>query len=108
MEAFVDPLKEASSQLNDVTMQLGAKAMEDREEAGAAASNYLKLFALTAISYVWARQIKYAIEHDSDELETKRKTARFFFEQILPERHALAKKIEAGKETMMAFERSEF
>ena len=108
MEEFIEPLKDASQELTDLTMKLGAKAADDREQAGAAASNYLHHFALTAIAYTWARQVKYAIDHDSDQLETKRKTARYFYEMILPERKALAKQVEAGKEPMMDFERSEF
>jgi alkylation response protein AidB-like acyl-CoA dehydrogenase len=108
MEQFIEPLKKASKQLTDMTMKLGAKAAEDREVAGAVASNYLNHFALTAIGYAWARQMKYAIENDVDNLETKRKTANYFFKMILPETEAYKNVVEAGKEPMMAFEPSEF
>ncbi len=108
MDEFIEPLKEASKQLQDMTMKLGAKAAEDREIAGAVASNYLKHFALTAIGYAWARQVKYAIDTDADQKKTKMKTARYFFDMILPEKEALEDVIEQGKEPMMAFDVDEF
>jgi hypothetical protein len=108
MDEFIEPLKDASKQLQDMTMKLGAKAAEDREIAGAVASNYLNHFALTAIAYAWARQVKYAIESDADQKETKMKTARYFFDMILPEKEALEDVIENGKEPMMAFDVDEF
>jgi hypothetical protein len=52
--------------------------------------------------------MKYAIENDVDNLETKRKTANYFFKMILPETEAYKNVVEAGKEPMMAFDRDEF
>jgi hypothetical protein len=108
LEGMVEALKEASQTLTELTMKLGAKAAEDREQAGAVASNYLQLFGLVAIAYCWLRQIAYARETDHPKAGTKLKTARYFFDMILPEVKALASVIEEGKEPMMAFERSEF
>jgi alkylation response protein AidB-like acyl-CoA dehydrogenase len=108
LEEFVDPLKSISEQLTEITMKIGAQAEQDPEQAGAVANNYLELFALTAISYCWITQLKYAIENDTDNVEEKKKTARYFFNMILPKRHTLAEKIERGKEYMMDFEVDEF
>jgi hypothetical protein len=108
MEPFIEPLKEVSEKLTEMTMKLGAKAADDREQAGAAATNFLRYFALVAIAYAWARQIKFALDEDHPKLETKKKTARYFFEMQLPETRKLAEVVEAGKEPMMAFDREEF
>ena len=108
LSEFVDPLKDASKQLSELTMKLGARASEDREQAGAVASNYLKLFALVAIGYAWLRQLAYAHETDHPMADTKRKTARYFFRMLLPETESLARIIDEGKEHMMAFDRDEF
>ncbi|MFB6350940.1 MAG: acyl-CoA dehydrogenase, partial [Bradymonadaceae bacterium] len=108
LEEFVEPLKDASKLLSELTMQLGAKAADDREQAGAAASNYLKLFGHVAVGYAWLRQLAYAVENDHPKAETKRKTARYFFRMVLPEIESLATVIEEGKEHMMAFDRDEF
>ncbi len=108
LDEFVEPLKDASKTLTDLTMRLGQKAAEDREQAGAVANNYLEYFALTAMAYGWVRQLKYAVDQKSDNRETKFKTARFWFNHILPERHSLEDVIGSGKEHMMAFDRDEF
>lgn len=108
MEPFIEPLKEVSQKLTEMTMMLGAKAADDREQVGAVATNFLRYFALTAIAYAWARQVKYALDEDHPKLETKMKTARYFFDVLLPETRKLAEVVEAGKEPMMAFERGEF
>ena len=84
MTEFLEPLKKASKTLNEVTMQLGMKGMQDNEEAGAAASNYLNIFALTALAYIWARQANAAMKGDSRFHRAKVKTARYFMHNVLP------------------------
>ncbi len=93
----------AMGKLTEVTMALGARAMQDPEEAGAAASSYLTLFGHVAVAYSWVRQAKHAVESGRQK-DTKLKTARYFFAMVLPEIDALAKIIAAGKQHMMAFE----
>ncbi len=109
MEPFVTALKEASKLLTDITMNtLMAKASVDQEEAGAMASNYLNLFALTAMAYVWCLEIKGTEGKEGDFYTTKVKTGRYFINHILPQIHSLATVIRHGKADMMAFDASEF
>ena len=90
--------------LTSVTMELGAKAMADPEEAGAAASNYLNVFALTALQMSWVKQVKFAIDSGHPQAETKRKLASYFTAMVLPEQTSFAAIMRAGKEHMMAFD----
>ncbi len=108
MTEFLEPLKKASKTLNEVTMQLGMKGMQDNEEAGAAASNYLNIFALTALAYIWARQANAAMKGDSRFHRAKVKTARYFMHNVLPEMDSLVAIMNVGKEHMMAFDADEF
>lgn len=108
MSEFTAHLKTASKNLNAITMELAAKGMEDREEAGAAASNYLNVFALTALAYTWCVQLEKATAEASAYHTTKVKTARYFFENVLPEQESLMAIIRAGKKNMMAFDAEEF
>ena len=108
MAEFIDPLKAVSKTLTTVTMELGQKGMADPEEAGAVASNYLNLFALTALAYIWATMAKSALEGEGRFYETKLKTARYFFKQVLPEHESLVTLIREGKQHMMAFDVEEF
>jgi hypothetical protein len=103
----VEPLKAASKTLTTVTMELAAKGMADAEEAGAVASNYLSLFGLTTLAYVWVVMAKKALDEDSAFARTKLKTARYFFQNVLPETESLVTLIRAGKANMMAFDAEE-
>lgn len=104
MAEFIEPLKKISKILTEVTMELAGKGMADPEEVGAVASNYLNLFALTALGYVWCVQVKKALETDNAFNRAKLKTARYYFSNVLPEYESLVTLIRAGKAQMMAFD----
>jgi alkylation response protein AidB-like acyl-CoA dehydrogenase len=109
MEPFINQLKDASKLLTDLTMNtLMAKGAQDPEEAGAVASNYLNVFALTAIWFVWCLELKSTQGKSGSFYETKIKTGRYFMNHILPQIHSLAAVIRQGKADMMAFDASEF
>ena len=111
MAPFIAGLKEASKLLTTLTMEsLMSKAFKDQEEGGAVASNYLNLFALTALAYVWCHQARLALARQEEGrfYRAKLKTARYFFTNILPEIHSLAALIRAGKGSMMDFEVEDF
>lgn len=104
---FAQRLGAALGTLVKVTTEMGGKAMQDAEIAGAAASNYLNLFGLTAVAYSWTRQVQHAVEQGTDNADTKVKTASYFFDMVLPESKALVAMIEAGKAPMMDFDPAE-
>lgn len=108
MAEFVGPLKEASKMLTTVTMDLAAKGQEDPEAIGAIASEYLNLFAFVAMGYVWCCMVQHAFKKGDRFGQTKIKTARYFFNRVMPEIHTLAARIQNGKEDMMALEVDEF
>jgi alkylation response protein AidB-like acyl-CoA dehydrogenase len=87
--------------LMQVTGELGARAFPDPEEAGAAASNYLNLFALTAIAYSWCVQVRHALTVGGDLATRKLKLARYYFAMVLPEADALVRILAAGKAPIM-------
>ncbi len=108
LEQMVESLRDASSRLFELTMQVRAKVADDREQAGAVASTYLTMFGHVAVGYAWLRQLAYAIENDHALAEVKRKTASYFFRIVLPEIESLATVVEEGKKPMMTFDRDEF
>lgn len=108
MAEFIEPLKAASKQLQTITMELAAKGMEDPEEAGAVASNYLNVFALTVLGLMWVRMVQNAVDKEGSYYETKVKLARYYFAQVMPETESLIALIRQGKQHMMAFTDEEF
>jgi alkylation response protein AidB-like acyl-CoA dehydrogenase len=99
----------ALKSLEEATTWIANNGMQDPEEAGAAASPYLRLMALTVIAYLWSRmadvaQSKLAAgEGNRLLLEAKQVSARYYFEKLLPESGWLLEDITSGKDSMMAF-----
>jgi alkylation response protein AidB-like acyl-CoA dehydrogenase len=112
MEEFVLPLSKAFGRLQQVTAEVARRGLSDPFEAGAAASEYLRLFGLTALAYAWARMSEIALEKAGADgtgfYHAKLATARFFMQRILPETSALAAKVMSGGETLRAFEDAAF
>lgn len=105
LKEFIPELAKSFSMLQETTQFIAMHGMRDAEEAGAASSDYLKLFALTALAYLWAKTVKVAkskLETDEADFYTaKIMTAQFFYRRMLPEAAALRKMVLAGKETLM-------
>ncbi|WP_404367689.1 acyl-CoA dehydrogenase C-terminal domain-containing protein [Marinobacter sp.] len=104
-----EALKGAIKALEEATMWIATNAPRDPEQAGAAATPYLRLMALTVIGYLWSRMAQIAGtqltagEGNRALLESKQISAQFYFEKILPEVNWLLQDITSGKESIMAF-----
>ena len=115
MQDFVFPLAKAFAKLQQATAMVAQKGLKNPNEAGAAASDYLRMFALVALAYMWARMAKAAIEKlaagagDKAEFyDSKLKTARFFYDRILPETDFRFKQAMAGADSVMALDAAGF
>jgi len=104
---FADALQDSLRILMDATDELRERAGQDREEIGAAASTYLRLFGFVACAYAWVRQVAHAVETGADNAATKVKTARYYFELVHPKLHGVVATLAAGKGPMMDFDVSE-
>ncbi|WP_299400013.1 acyl-CoA dehydrogenase C-terminal domain-containing protein [Pelagibius sp.] len=112
MAEFVAPLAKVLSRLQQSTLWIAQQGLKDPEEAGAAATDYLNLFALTALAYVWARMVKVSLDKSNGEMpafhEAKLATARFFFQRLLPRSSGLFAAIMAGKAPLMEMKEAAF
>ena len=59
---LVQPLSKAFGGLQLCTAEIAQKGMKDPEEAGAAATEYLRLFGLVALGFMWLKSAKVAHE----------------------------------------------
>ncbi|MDH8168772.1 acyl-CoA dehydrogenase C-terminal domain-containing protein, partial [Klebsiella pneumoniae] len=60
MKPYIAPLSAAVKDLQQATMWLMQNAMAKPDNAGAASTDYMHLFGLVAIGYMWARMAKVA------------------------------------------------
>ncbi len=108
MQDFVLPFAKAFGRLQQATAWIAQQGLRDPEEAGAAASDYLRLFGLTALAYLWARMAAVALpKADGDETgfyKAKLATARFYMTRLLPQTSGLFAAIMAGKKPLMDLE----
>jgi alkylation response protein AidB-like acyl-CoA dehydrogenase len=99
--AALDRLEEATHWLRD-------QIEKDDAAARGAATSFLRLFALTAIACFWS-QILIAIQDRQGHFyDTKRKTARFFMDHVLPETLAIHRVLLKGAPSLADFTASDF
>jgi len=92
------------------TMWLMQNGMVNFDNAGAASTNYMHLFGICGLSYMWTLMAKIALEKKGSEpfYDTKLKTATYFMERIVPDCAAHLAKIQTGATSMMALSADEF
>lgn len=112
LKEYIGPLAKAFGRLQQVTATIAQKGIVNPDEAGSAATDYLRLFALVALAYLWCRaaivaQAKVGQE-ENDFYEAKLHTARFFMQKVLPQTSSLFASIMAGSKPLMAIQDSMF
>jgi alkylation response protein AidB-like acyl-CoA dehydrogenase len=107
LQPFLDGLAGAKAQLQEATLWLMQNALANPDNAGAASTDYLHLFALTGLAYAWA-QIAQAAQAriaagDSDPFFANKLTVgRYFLARVLPETALRLARVKTGAETVMA------
>lgn len=112
LKEFLGPLSAALERLSDVTEHVIRAAASNPNEVGAASVDYLDLFGLTALAYMWAMMVKVAAPKAESEESAfygaKLVTARFYYNRLLPKTLSLAEGIKAGSDDMMALAAEHF
>jgi hypothetical protein len=88
--------------------------MKNPDEIGAASVDYLMYSGYLTLAYFWAKMAKVAqdkLKDGSDDeafYQAKIKTARFYFQRILPRANGHAACVENGADSMMALDADDF
>ncbi|MCF1463999.1 acyl-CoA dehydrogenase [Agrobacterium vitis] len=105
---FTKQLKKGLNDAQASTMWFMQNAMAKPDNAGAGSTDYMHLFGLVVLGYMWAKMAKAAHEAlesgagDADYYNNKLLTGRFFMEKIMPETALRKSRIEAGADSVMA------
>ena len=102
MKPFVTPLGVALGHLQQASMWFMQNAMAKPDNAGAGATDYLQMFGLVALGYMWCLIAQAALAKQTDaRMKAKLITARFFMERMLPETAAQLARIKSGADAVM-------
>jgi len=108
LKAYVGPLADALGHLQQATMWFMQNARANPDNAGAGSTDYMHLFGLVALGYMWCRmaeaaqgKLKAGADGATPRLSAKLVTGRFFMERMLPETAAHLARIKAGAASMM-------
>jgi acyl-CoA dehydrogenase len=111
---FTKAIKKGLNDLQASTMWFMSNAMAKPDNAGAGATDYMHLFGLVILGFMWGKSAKAALEKldagDSrtDFLNNKLITARFFMERLMPETALRKARIETGSDSVMALDAAAF
>src|SRR5262249_12717663 len=84
--------------LQEATFWLMQNGVQNPDNAGAASTDYLHLFGLTALAFMWAQMAEVALKGDASDpyYGTKLDTGRYFVDRILPDAGAHLSKLTTG------------
>ena len=109
MAPYVKPVTQALGDLQQATMWFLQNALGNPDNAGVGATDYMHLFGLVALGYMWcliaeAAKAKSVSGGDgaADRMAQRLATGRFFMERMLPATAAHLARIKAGAASTMA------
>jgi hypothetical protein len=114
MKPLLMPLGVATGHLQQASMWFMQNAMAKPDNAGAGATDYMHLFGLVALGYMWcqiaeAASAKVASGNGAAaHYNAKLTTARFFMDRMLPETATRLARIESGAASTMELPDDEF
>jgi alkylation response protein AidB-like acyl-CoA dehydrogenase len=114
MNVYLKPLGQSLAHLQQASMWFMQNAMTKPDNAGAGATDYMHLFGLVALGYMWCRIAEAALAKmpkangQAARYSAKLVTARFFMERMLPETATRLARIQAGAASTMEMPDEQF
>jgi len=104
MKPYVTGVKRGTEALQGATLWLAANGMKNPNDAGAGATDYLRLMGITMLALMWGKMAKVSLGKDDKLHKDKLMCARYWMERMVPECPMLLERIQAGSEAIMALE----
>jgi len=101
MKPFAAGVKRGTEALQAATMWLAANGLKNPNDAGAGASDYLRLMAITMLALMWGKMAKVSLGKDDRFHKDKLMCARYWMERMVPECPMLLERIQAGSAVVM-------
>jgi alkylation response protein AidB-like acyl-CoA dehydrogenase len=101
MKPFVAGVKRGTEALQAATLWLAANGLKNPNDAGAGATDYLRLMGITMVALMWGKMAKVSIGKDDQLHKDKLMCARYWMERMVPECPMLLERIQAGSQVVM-------
>ncbi|WP_372604614.1 acyl-CoA dehydrogenase, partial [Actibacterium sp.] len=111
---FLDPLKQASKDLQAAGMYFMQTGMKNPNDALAGSYDFMHLFGQVCMGLMWSKMAKVALEAldnapaDPEFYQTKLVTGRHYMSRHLPNTALHLTRIQSGGETVMALDAANF
>ncbi len=107
LKPFTEGLARGKAELQEATLWLMQNGIANPDNAGAASTDYMHLFGLVALAYMWglmakAAQAKIAAGATDAIYQEKLSVGRYYMARVLPETAGRLAKLKAGADTLMA------
>ena len=106
MSEFITPIAILGDKVTKFTTELGFKGLQNPDEVGAAAVDYLRVVGHMVFGYFWARMAQVALREiangNTDQFYVaKLQTARFYFARLFPETTTLMQTARTGSKVLL-------
>ncbi|MCL5739596.1 MAG: acyl-CoA dehydrogenase C-terminal domain-containing protein [Betaproteobacteria bacterium] len=106
MAEFINPVAYLGDQMTKFTTEIGFKGLQNPDEVGAAAVDYLRVAGHLVFGYLFARMAQVALREiaagNTDPFYgAKLQTARFYFAKLFPETATLMRTARSGSKVLM-------
>ncbi len=107
---FVKGVRRGLDNLQNATLWLAQNGLADPNNAGAGATDYLRLMGIVVVGWMWGRMAKVALARlaaapsNAAFYRNKLTGAKYWMERLIPECPMLLERIQAGAATVMEFE----
>ena len=106
MSEFITPIAILGDKVTKFTTELGFKGLQNPDEVGAAAVDYLRVVGHMVFGYFWARMAQVALREiangNTDQFYVaKLQTARFYFARLFPETATLMQTARTGSKVLL-------
>ncbi|MCX8520089.1 MAG: acyl-CoA dehydrogenase C-terminal domain-containing protein, partial [Rhodoferax sp.] len=106
MSEFITPIALLGEKMTKFTTELGFKAMQNPDEVGAAAVDYLRVAGHLVFGYFWARMAQVALReiaagNPDSFYPAKLQTARFYFARLFPETATAIRTAQSGAKVLL-------
>ena len=103
MKGFTAPLKRGLEALQAATLWFASNAVANPNNAGAGASDYLRLMGIVAVGWMHGRMAKLCVGKSDEFSKGKVLAAKYWMERLIPECPMLQERIQAGSGVVMEF-----